>query len=241
MSGDIPRMLLNLYAGDIGRTSSNRFAPGPRRQVKGSRIFCISTLYRWGRQEDEVTLEGSLELAHVGEYAYVALRKDSGGNLLKLLGKLVKKLAKSEAVASIELPRMLTLTDEDSEQPMEYLQIAVSIKKSCAVKCGSSTVDLAEVLSSTSVLANLAVGVSYSAEVPRKAPISEDGSTKVCDMGQLKLSLFAAALTDVAALVGSPMGESAQLTEVAPSEQMDLSSICASHDAIQGFCWQTKS
>lgn len=90
----------------------------------------------------------------------MALPKAEGEQLLKQVGKLVKKLAKTEGVLNIEVPNMLTLVDDDADEKKEFLQLPLSVKKQCQVKCGSKAVDLSDVLSSTSVSANIAVGIS---------------------------------------------------------------------------------
>eukprot|EP00435_Cladocopium_sp_Y103_P055354 s194_g18.t1 len=78
MSGDIPRMLLNLYAGDIGRTELSCFqswqvmvvgkmlsmelVTEPKLLIAPDGRTDTQTRLRWGRQEDDITLQGSLEL-----------------------------------------------------------------------------------------------------------------------------------------------------------------------------------
>ena len=68
----------------------------------------------------------------------------------------------------------------------------------------------------TSALCNVAISISYSAEVARKAGLAEDGLTKVAETGALKLNAYGT-LTDVSPLVGCPMGENATLEEIEAS------------------------
>ena len=156
----------------------------------------------------------------MGEYMYVGLRKEPWQEIVKQLGKLLKKAAKDEEVRTIEPPRIATIVDDSGDGPVEYIQVPFSLKGTCAVKCGSTLVDLADVLSSTSVVGTLAFGVSFSAEIGKKAPLAEDQETRICECGNLKLTAYAIAMSDVSELVGVPMGESAQLEELAPSKAL---------------------
>lgn len=62
LSGDIPRMVLNLYQGDIGRMLSMKLQSEPTVRIAASGDTSTVTKLRWGRQEDDITLLGQLEL-----------------------------------------------------------------------------------------------------------------------------------------------------------------------------------
>jgi len=61
LSGDVPRMMLNLYAGDIGRMLSMELKGAPVLHISADGQTTTETTLRWGTQEDAITLEGTLE------------------------------------------------------------------------------------------------------------------------------------------------------------------------------------
>lgn len=96
MSGDIPRMLLNLYAGDIGRMLSMEVMTEPKLLIAPDGRTSTETRLRWGRQEDDVMLQGSLEVI--------------APNLLREKPKLTRSKALKLTWPAMQKPRVMNIT-----------------------------------------------------------------------------------------------------------------------------------
>lgn len=96
MSGDIPRMLLNLYAGDIGRMLSMELVTDPKLLIAPDGRTETQTRLRWGQQEDDISLQGSLELI--------------APNILREKPKLTRSKALKLTWPAMQKPRVMNIT-----------------------------------------------------------------------------------------------------------------------------------
>lgn len=96
MSGDIPRMLLNLYAGDIGRMLSMELVTDPKLLIAPDGRTETQTRLRWGQQEDDISLQGSLELI--------------APNVLREKPKLTRSKALKLTWPAMQKPRVMNIT-----------------------------------------------------------------------------------------------------------------------------------
>lgn len=96
MSGDIPRMLLNLYAGDIGRMLSMELVTDPKLVIAPNGRTETQTHLRWGQQEDDISLQGSLELI--------------APNVLREKPKLTRSKALKLTWPAMQKPRVMNIT-----------------------------------------------------------------------------------------------------------------------------------
>eukprot|EP00931_Biecheleriopsis_adriatica_P056010 TRINITY_DN331_c0_g2_i1.p1 TRINITY_DN331_c0_g2~~TRINITY_DN331_c0_g2_i1.p1 ORF type:complete len:562 (-),score=134.42 TRINITY_DN331_c0_g2_i1:137-1753(-) len=63
LSNDLPRMLLNLYVGNIGRMLSMELVSPPQLHIDSHGRTRTETELRWGRQRDRILLQGQLQIA----------------------------------------------------------------------------------------------------------------------------------------------------------------------------------
>lgn len=63
LSNDLPRMLLNLYMGNIGRMLSMELVSPPQLHIDSEGRTKTETELRWGRQKDRILLQGQLHIA----------------------------------------------------------------------------------------------------------------------------------------------------------------------------------
>jgi len=63
LSNDLPRMLLNLYVGNIGKMLSMELVSPPQLHIDSQGRTRTETELRWGRQRDRILLQGQLQIA----------------------------------------------------------------------------------------------------------------------------------------------------------------------------------
>lgn len=100
-SGDLSRVLLELYAGDFGRMLSMELVSTPMLKIAADGQTETRTQLRWGAQRDEVRLQGKLSLV--------------APNLLRQAPQAVQSSALKLAVPFAQTPRDLRVTYHDGE------------------------------------------------------------------------------------------------------------------------------
>ncbi|CAE6922154.1 ASPH [Symbiodinium natans] len=96
MHGDVPRMLLSLYAGDMGRMLNMEVVAAPVLHITGDGRTSTATKLRWGQQQDEITLQGRLELI--------------GSNLLREMPQTMRSDALKLTLPALQKRREVRIT-----------------------------------------------------------------------------------------------------------------------------------
>eukprot|EP00440_Ansanella_granifera_P035910 gb/GFBE01038955.1/.p1 GENE.gb/GFBE01038955.1/~~gb/GFBE01038955.1/.p1 ORF type:complete len:552 (+),score=128.11 gb/GFBE01038955.1/:1-1656(+) len=101
LSGDVPRMLLNLYAGNIGRMLSMEVVSPPILRISPDGRTKTETELRWGGQHDQIFLQGQLTVV--------------GPNQLRETPKTTRSLALKFTMPAMQPERDIKITyyDED--------------------------------------------------------------------------------------------------------------------------------
>jgi len=132
LHGDVPRMLLNLYTGDIGRMLSMDVVASPVLHIAADGRTTTETQLRWGQQQDHITLQGRLELvghnrlrekpkatrSDALKLTMPAMQRDREMNITYFDGTLLI-LRDSRGIVDVLWREELELVEEDEDLPLD--------------------------------------------------------------------------------------------------------------------------
>lgn len=130
LHGDVPRMLLNLYTGDIGRMLSMDVVASPVLHIAADGRTTTETQLRWGQQQDHITLQGRLQLVGPNrlrekpkatrsdalKLTMPAMQRDREMNITYFDGSLLI-LRDSRGIVDVLWREEMELVEEDEDLP----------------------------------------------------------------------------------------------------------------------------
>eukprot|EP00933_Yihiella_yeosuensis_P018764 TRINITY_DN15307_c0_g1_i1.p1 TRINITY_DN15307_c0_g1~~TRINITY_DN15307_c0_g1_i1.p1 ORF type:complete len:605 (+),score=137.07 TRINITY_DN15307_c0_g1_i1:85-1815(+) len=101
MTGDLPRILLDLYVGNIGRMLSMKLVAPPRLSIAGNGQTETETHLQWGSQRDKIILHSRLAVV--------------GPNILRMIPQAIRSSSLQLTMPAVQPQRELQVTYYDQD------------------------------------------------------------------------------------------------------------------------------